>query len=94
MIRDRMGNIFASEKQIPDYGTLFLIKERPDGINDYGGSDAADAAKLNILQKRQLAPLAFLLMATYIVKTYLVGIKWAKLQQRLKVIVQQKLQKL
>lgn len=51
MIRDRMGNVFASEKQIPDYGSLFLIKERSDGINDYGGSDAADATKLKYLVK-------------------------------------------
>ena len=49
MIRDRMGNIFASEKQIPDYGTLFLIKEREDGINDYGGSDVEDAKKLKYI---------------------------------------------
>lgn len=33
MIKDRMGNVFATEKQIPDYGSLLLIKERSDGID-------------------------------------------------------------
>lgn len=51
MIKDRIGNTFASQLQIPDYGTLFLIKESSDGINEYGGSDIADATKLRYLVK-------------------------------------------
>lgn len=49
MVIDRMGIDRKSKNDVPDYGSLFLIKKREDKINEYGGSDVADAAKLDFI---------------------------------------------
>lgn len=46
MYVDRMQIQRNDAEATPDYGTLFLIKQRKTNVNDYGGSDIADASKL------------------------------------------------
>ena len=49
MVTDRMGITRQSKNDVPDYGSLFLIKKRADKINEYGGSNIADAEKLDFI---------------------------------------------
>lgn len=46
MYVDRMQIQRNDAEATPDYGTLFLIKQRKTNVNDYGGSDIADVSKL------------------------------------------------
>ena len=49
MIKDRMGINRLNKNDIPDYGSLFLIKKTRDNINEYGGSYTDDVEKLNLI---------------------------------------------
>lgn len=49
MIKDRMGIYRKSKTDVPDYGSLFLIKESKNAVNEYGGSDSADVEKLALI---------------------------------------------
>ena len=49
MVTDRMGINRQSKNDVPDYGSLFLIKKREDKINEYGGSNIVDAEKLDFI---------------------------------------------
>ena len=45
---DRMG-IYRSDSTADDtrYGTLYMVKQRHNNVNDYGAADVSDAAKLS-----------------------------------------------
>lgn len=49
MVIDRMGINRQSKNDVPDYGSLFLIKKREDKINEYSSSDVADVEKLELI---------------------------------------------
>lgn len=48
MVKDRMNVYWKTKEEIPDYGSLFLIKTRQDNVNEYGG-DIDDFEKLDLL---------------------------------------------
>lgn len=50
MIIDRMGIYRKTKEDIPDYGSLFLIKASNKKVNDYGG-DVADIEKLDLINE-------------------------------------------
>ena len=54
MIIDRMKISRTTRTDIPDYGSLFLIKETKNGINEYGGTDIEDASKLTLITNAAL----------------------------------------
>lgn len=49
MIKDRMGINRLNKNDVPDYGSLFLIKKTRDNINEYGGSYTDDVEKLDLI---------------------------------------------
>lgn len=50
MITDRMQINHANEELLPDYGSLYLVKfNGSTHVNDYGGNDTDDVAKLNLI---------------------------------------------
>lgn len=49
MIKDRMGINRLNKNDVPDYGSLFLIKKTRDNINEYGGSYIDDVEKLDLI---------------------------------------------
>lgn len=49
MVKDRMGINRLNKNDVPDYGSLFLIKKTRDNINEYGGSYTDDVEKLNLI---------------------------------------------
>lgn len=48
MVKDRMNIYQKTKEEIPDYGSLFLVKTRQDNVNDYGG-DISDLEKLDLI---------------------------------------------
>ena len=49
MVKDRMGINILNKNDVPDYGSLFLIKKTRDNINEYGGSYIDDVEKLDLI---------------------------------------------
>lgn len=49
MVKDRMGIDRLNKNDVPDYGSLFLIKKTNDNINEYGGTNIEDAIKLELI---------------------------------------------
>lgn len=49
MVKDRMGINRLNKNDVPDYGSLFLIKKTRDNINEYGGSYIDDVEKLDLI---------------------------------------------
>ena len=49
MIKDRMEIYRSNKNDVPDYGSLFLIKKTRDNINEYGGSNIEDVEKLALI---------------------------------------------
>lgn len=54
MVKDRMGIDRLNKNDVPDYGSLFLIKKTQDNINEYGGSYVADVEKLELISNAAL----------------------------------------
>jgi hypothetical protein len=49
MTKDRMEIYRSNKNDVPDYGSLFLIKKTRDNINEYGGSYTDDVEKLDLI---------------------------------------------
>lgn len=49
MIIDKMKISRRTRDEVPDYGTLFLIQEHKNSINEYGGETIDDAVKLDLI---------------------------------------------
>ena len=47
MIVDIMGIVHADDKQLPNYGSLYLIFKGIDNVNEYGGENEMDVSKLD-----------------------------------------------
>lgn len=48
MVKDRMNIYWKTKEEIPNYGSLFLVKIRQNNVNDYGG-DISDLEKLDLI---------------------------------------------
>lgn len=44
----RMGMVF-DEGSVPDFGSIYAVDLRHNGVNEYGGSDTDDVSKLDLI---------------------------------------------
>lgn len=48
MIYKTLGIRFNNPDEIPDFGSIYLVKSRHNGVNDYGLNEA-DVSKLDLI---------------------------------------------